>query len=117
MTELKIEIENAACAVRIFRLTGPLLLDTLFEFQDQARADAESAIIIDLSGVPYMDSAGLGSLLGIMASCQRRGRGFGVTGAVDRIQTLFRVARVDGLIPTFNSVEIAQRQLSKAASA
>lgn len=116
MSELKVEIENAASGVRIFRLTGPLTLNTLFEFQDLARADTGSAIVIELSGVPYMDSAGLGAVLGVLVSCQRKGRGFGITGVPDRIKTLFRVARVDGLIPTFDSVELAERELSKAAS-
>jgi anti-anti-sigma factor len=116
MDVLKIQIENAAHGVRTFQLTGPLTLSTLFEFQDLARADSDSAIVIDLSGVPYMDSAGLGAILGVMASCQRKGRGFGITGATDRIKTLFSVTRVIGLIPTFDSVEIAERQLSKAAS-
>jgi anti-sigma B factor antagonist len=117
MDELRIQIEKAASGVRRFQLAGPLILSTLFEFQDLARADSDSAIVIDLSGVPYMDSAGLGAILGVMASCQRKGRGFGITGATDRIKTLFRVTHVDGLIPTFDSVEIAERQLSKAASA
>lgn len=116
-TELKIEIETAASGVRIFRLTGPLTLSTLFEFQDLARANADSATVIELSGVPYMDSAGLGAILGILASCQRKGRGFGITGVNDRIKTLFSVAHVDGLIPTFDSVETAERQLSKSSAA
>ena len=117
MDELRIQIENTASGVRKFQLTGPLVLSTLFEFQDLARADSHSAIVIDLSGVPYMDSAGLGAILGVMASCQRKGRGFGITGATDRIKPLFCVTHVDGLIPTFDSVEIAERELSKAASA
>jgi anti-sigma B factor antagonist len=116
MDELRIQIENAAKGVRTFHLAGPLILSTLFEFQDLARADSESAIVIDLSGVPYMDSAGLGAILGVMASCQRKGRGFGITGAADRIKTLFCVTHVDGLIPTFDSVEVAERHLSKPAS-
>ena len=115
MDDLKIGIETAASGIRTFKLTGPLILNTLFEFQDQARAESASAIVIDLSGVPYMDSAGLGAILGVLASCQRKGRGFGISGATDRIQTLFRVTRVDGLIPGFDTVEIAERQLSKAA--
>jgi anti-sigma B factor antagonist len=117
MDPLKIEVENAASGVRVFRLTGPLVLNNLFEFQDLARAEGDSAIVVELSGVPYMDSAGLGALLGILASCQRKHRGFGITGATDRIKTLFAVAGVDGLIPSFGSVEIAERDLSKAASA
>jgi anti-sigma B factor antagonist len=116
MKELKIESETRASGVKVFRLTGPLTLGSVFEFQDLARAD-DSAMVIDLSGVPYMDSAGLGAILGIMASCQRKHRGFGITGAAERIQTLFKVAGVAGLIPTFGSVELAERQLSSAASA
>ena len=117
MKELKIETVTGASGVKIFRLIGPLTLASVFEFQDLARADANSAVVIDLSGVPYMDSAGLGAILGIMASCQRKHRGFGITGAIDRIQTLFAVAGVAGLIPAFDSVELAERQLSSAASA
>ena len=117
MKELKIETETGASGIKIFRLIGPLTLASVFEFQDLARADSNSAVVIDLSGVPYMDSAGLGAILGIMASCQRKQRGFGITGAIDRIQTLFAVAGVAGLIPAFDSVELAERQLSSAASA
>jgi len=115
--ELKIESEIGASGVKIFRLIGPLTLASVFEFQDLARADHDAATVIDLSGVPYMDSAGLGAILGIMASCQRTHRGFGITGATERIQTLFTVAGVGGLIPSFDSVEVAERQLSNAASA
>jgi anti-sigma B factor antagonist len=117
MHELKIEIEETAGGVRIFRLTGPLTLNNLFEFQDEARAGTDSAIVIDLSGVPYMDSAGLGAVLGIMAACHRKGRGFGTAGVHERLRTLFKVTGVDGLIPTFDSVEIAERKLSNGASA
>jgi anti-sigma B factor antagonist len=117
MNELKIEVDDAAVGLRVFRLTGPLVLNTLFEFQNLVRANADSAIVIELSGVPYMDSAGLGVILGALASCQRKGRGFGITGVPDRIKTLFAVTHVDGLIPAFDSVETAGRQLSKGASA
>jgi len=116
MKELNIEVKTGPSGVKIFRLIGPLTLGSVFEFQELARADANSAVVIDLSGVPYMDSAGLGAVLGIMASCQRTHRGFGITGATDRIQTLFNVAGVAGLIPAFDSVELAERQLSSAAS-
>jgi anti-sigma B factor antagonist len=115
--ELTIESETGASGVKIFRLVGPLTLSSMFEFQDLARTDHNAAVVIDLSGVPYMDSAGLGAILGIMASCQRKSRGFGITGATERIQTLFTVAGVTGLIPIFDSVELAERQLSSTASA
>ena len=117
MAELTMEIEDASGGVRILRLTGPLVISTLFKFQDKARERTDSAILLDLTGVPYLDSAGLGAVLGLLISCQRQGRGFGVTGVSDRIQTLFKVADVDGKIPKFDSVAIARSKLSKGASA
>ena len=117
MKELTIESVTGTSGVKIFRLVGPLTLSSVFEFQALAREDHNAAVVVDLSGVPYMDSAGLGAILGIMASCQRKNRGFGITGATERIQTLFTVAGVTGLIPIFDSVELAERQLSSATSA
>jgi len=117
MEELKIELEKTASGVGIFRLAGPLTIKTMFGFQDRARAEAQSPIVVDLSGVPYMDSAGLGAILGLLASCHRHSRGFGISGANDRIRTLFAVARVDGMIPSYDSVESAVSRLSKSASA
>lgn len=117
MDEMKIEVEKRPAGVLIFRLAGPLILNTLFEFQDRARSEAGPVIVLDLSEVSYMDSAGLGAMLGVLASCQRHGRGFGITGVNDRIRTLFKVTKVDGMIPVFDSVASAEAQLVKAAGA
>src|SRR5262249_49586642 len=48
----------------------------VFEFQNTARSETSRPIIVDLTDVPYMDSVGLGSILGVFASCQRTSRGF-----------------------------------------
>jgi anti-anti-sigma factor len=113
---LQIDIETLP-NLRIFHLTGPFTLGEIFDFQDTARTDTERSILIDLSGVPYMDSAGLGVLLGVMASCERTGRKFAITGATARVQTLFQVAKVEKLIPAFESVEAAQNAIAQTASA
>jgi len=117
MDELKIDVSASASGVRVLRLHGPLTLSTLFDFQKLARENTVAPIVLDLTDVPYMDSAGLGALLGLLASCQRGGRGFGIVGAAERLQTLFRVTHVDGMIPTFPSVEQAEQRLSKSAGA
>jgi anti-anti-sigma factor len=117
MENLKIDVQQRPSGAAIVQLEGALTLSSLFEFQDSMRKQTASAIILDLSRVPYMDSAGLGAVLGVLASCQRHNRGFGVTGVTDRIKTLFTVGRVDGLIPTFDSVAAAESRIAKSAQA
>lgn len=92
---------------RIMKLTGPLTLKTLFDFQQASRTEAARPVIVDIEGVPYMDSAGLGSIISLFASCQRTNRGFGIIGISDRIRTLFEVTHCDGLLPCFDSLEAA----------
>ena len=116
MDELKIEVVSRDSGVRVIRLMGALTLGTLFDFQNVARAETHSPIVLDLTQVPYMDSAGLGAVLGLLASCQRSGRGFGIVGAAERLQTLFKVTHVDGMIPAFASIEQAEQKVTKSAA-
>jgi anti-sigma B factor antagonist len=98
------------------KLSGPLTLQTWFEFQAAGRQDTSKPMIVDISGVPYMDSAGLGSMISLFASCQRTKRGFGIVGLTERIRTLFEVTHVDGLLPCFASLEAAEAAVTKPAS-
>ena len=107
MYELTIEIDKIPSGVTVIRLRGPFTMKDIFEFQDSARSETAGPILIDLAEVPYVDSAGLGAMLGVMASCDRSGRSFGISGACDRVKTLFQVTRVDALIPSFESVTAA----------
>ena len=104
----RIELLDSASGARIIKLTGPLTIQTLFEFQDVARQQTEKPVIIDVTAVPYMDSAGLGSVVSVFTSCERAGRGFALTGLSDRIRTLFQITHVDGLLPVFASLELAE---------
>jgi anti-sigma B factor antagonist len=110
--ELIIEIEKISSGVTVIRLRGPLTMKDLFAFQDSARSEAAGPILIDLAEVPYIDSTGLGALLGVMASCERNGRRFGITGACDRVRTLFEITHVDTLIPSFESVTTAAERFA-----
>ena len=107
----KVETLNSASGARVLKLSGPLTIQTLFDFQQMIREETTKPIIVDLSGVEYMDSAGLGCVVSAYTSCQRNGRGFGITGMTDRIQTLFTVTHVDGLLPCFDTLATAEAQV------
>jgi anti-sigma B factor antagonist len=112
--ELKIEIVDSPKGASVLRLTGPLTLRTLFDFQDASRREVSKPVIVDITNVPYMDSAGLGAVISIFASCQRTKRGFAITGLSERIRTLFEVTHCDGLLPCFDSIDAADAAVTKS---
>jgi anti-anti-sigma factor len=117
MEELRITAADGQNGARVLRLEGPLTLRTIFDFQATARQEGSAPMIIDVSAVPYMDSAGLGSILGLFASAQRKQVDFAVTGVSDRIRTLFEVTHVEDVLPTFATVGDAEASMVKAAGA
>ena len=54
--------------------------------------------ILDLTGVPYMDSAGMGVVNNFHVHCQNKGGRFVAAGVSPRILELFRMTRVDSVI-------------------
>ena len=111
-----IEATDIASGAKILTLVGPLTIQTLFDFQNMVRQETAKPIIVDISKVAYMDSAGLGCVVSAYTSCQRTHRAFGITGITERIKTLFAVTHVDGLLPCFDSLEAAEAAVKDTIS-
>jgi anti-sigma B factor antagonist len=101
-------LDGASDETRILRLTGPLTLPNLFEFQTLLRSETPPLTIIDLTSVPYMDSAGMGAVIAYYVSSQNRGGKLAAVGVNYRVLELFKLTHMDGLIPTFASVAEAE---------
>ena len=110
-----VEAIDSASGARILKLFGPLTIQTLFDFQQLVREETAKPMIVDISQVAYMDSAGLGCVVSAYTSCQRSHRAFGITGLTDRIKTLFAVTHVDGLLPCFDSLEAAEAAVKNSS--
>ena len=102
-------VAGQAPGSRILRLSGPLVINNMFEFQSFLRNDPPQALILDLSAVPYMDSAGMGAIINYFVSSQRHGRKLVVAGVNGRVMELFRMTRVDGLLTMKESVAEAEQ--------
>lgn len=101
-------LDGNSPGTRILRLTGPLTLSNLFDFQTELRSQTPPVTILDLSGVPYMDSAGMGAVIGYFVSCEKLSRKLLVSGVNYRVLELFKLTHVERLIPIFPTVEEAQ---------
>src|ERR1700739_5148087 len=94
---------------RVFCLTGPLTLRNLFELQTELRgAPPPPLTVIDLTGVPYMDSAGMGLVMTHYVRCQTKGAKCVVVGANNRVMDLFKVTKVDTVLPLVGTIEEAE---------
>jgi anti-sigma B factor antagonist len=93
---------------RILRLDGALVMTTMFEFQAMVRADKSSALIVDFTNVPYIDSAGIGALVGAYVTRQNNGRNLALVGVCERIHNALNVTRVEQFFRFFDSVGAAE---------
>jgi len=101
--------EGKLPGTRILILNGPLTLRNMFELQAELRADPQPALsVLDLSGVPYMDSAGMGLIINHFVHCQNAGVKMVAAGVSPRVLELFRMTKVDAVIPQAASVEAAE---------
>jgi anti-sigma B factor antagonist len=101
---------------RVLRLDGPLTLTNIFQFQSLVRADRSRSLIVDLTNVPYVDSAGIGSLVGAQVSRQND-RTLTLVGISPRVREALRVTRVEQFFRMASSVDEALRpDRSQAAS-
>jgi anti-anti-sigma factor len=107
MEDFRIETEAGPNESQVVKLSGPFTLATMLDFQTLVRERKAALTLIDLSGVPYMDSAALGCLLGFHVSCAREERKYAIIGASPRLQSLFKVAGVDGVLKVYGSIEAA----------
>ena len=114
MDELLVEtVPGTPRGVRILRLSGPFILRTLFDFQSLVRSGGEQTTFIDLTEVPYIDSAALGCLIGVHVSAQKANRQYALVGASDRLRSLFDMTGVGSILVCYPTLAEAQKALGK----
>jgi anti-anti-sigma factor len=96
----------------VMKISGPLTLASIFGFQNEFRALKPPVLIVDLSDCPYMDSAGLGLLMNQFVSAQGGQRHFLLVAVNERIESLFELTHVSGVLKKFPTVEAAEASVS-----
>src|SRR5438094_4606564 len=93
MASEPLEIERLDRGVLSFR--GPLTMENVSPFLNAVRRENAPTMILDFSGVPYLDSSGLVSLVSAYTSCQKAGRRGALTGVNQRVMRVFEITEVE----------------------
>ena len=83
-------------------LSGDLDMSATFVLEpvlDRVLAGAPNELVLDLAGVPFVDSSGLGLLIATHERANRAGVDMAIAGAGPEIQRVFTIAGLDGVLP------------------
>src|SRR5262249_12274869 len=84
---------------KLVKLAGPLTLENTFSFQAKMREGGAADTVLDITEVPYIDSAGIGCIVNTFVSCQNKQKRFVLVGPNDRVRTILQHTRVDMVFP------------------
>jgi anti-anti-sigma factor len=100
--------DGAKLGTVVLTLDGPFTLSNIFQLQGYLRTLLPACLIMDLTSVPYMDSAGLGVVMNYFVNAQGAGRKLLLVGVNDRVRALLEMTKVDSVLRMFDSVEAAE---------
>ena len=97
---------------RVLTCRGPITMVTLAPLRLALQAENCPALILVLSDVSHMDSAGLGLLVQLHASFQRTGRRLALAGVNERIRTSLDVTGLSHVLTLYSTRADAEQALA-----
>ena len=95
----------------LLRLEGVIKLGESAEFfaqtLDRALAEEAGHVLVDFSRINYIDSTGIGELVGYLGRFRDRNRKLILINPSDRIRKLLAIAQLDRLFTIYDSLETA----------
>lgn len=112
MLDINLETNDEGEGYHLFRLTGEVDAYTVGEFREAlAGLDGVNWLIIDLSEVPFMDSAGLGALIGGIRRVREGDGDVAVVSTTASLNRLLHTTGFDRIVPVTESLEDALEAL------
>lgn len=110
MLPMKLDLEKEALSgtgTVVTRLTGKLALETVHDFIETMRPEPAGHLVLDMSGVTFLDSAGVGALVSLFVSRKNHGKTFALAGLNQQSNAVLQVSGLNKYLPVFPTVEAA----------
>src|SRR5580704_17285231 len=107
-TQLDLEKDSASNGSNLVtRLSGKLSLETVHNLIQTMRPEPAEHLVLDMSGVSFLDSAGVGALVSLFVHRRNAGKSFALAGLTQQGNAVLQVAGLTKLLPTFPTVDAA----------
>jgi anti-sigma B factor antagonist len=110
-----LQVDRLDRGVLSFR--GPLTMENVPPFLNAVRREDAATMILDLSGVPYLDSSGLGCLVSACTTCAKSGRRMALTGVNKRVLKVFEITKMEQIFLMFPTLDDALEAFTNAGTA
>jgi anti-sigma B factor antagonist len=111
--------ERAVGALRVLDVDGPITLgpgaDVLGDKVRSLLQQGEKNLIVNLAGVPYMDSTGLGALVHAYATTTRQGGSLKLLNLTTKLQDLLVITKLITIFESYDSEAAAVGSFGPAA--
>jgi anti-sigma B factor antagonist len=111
MPTFKLDLEKLPSSdekLTIYKPTGKLSLETVNDFIQKLRPDASDYLVLDMSGVSFLDSAGVGALVSLFVSRRNQGKRFALATLTSQSTAVVTVAGLQNLLPIYGTVGEAE---------
>lgn len=88
----------------VIRLDGKLSLETVHNFVQTMRAESATQLILDLGGVAFLDSAGVGAMVQVFVHRRNQGQSLALTRLTKQGSAVIQVAGLTKLLPIHGTV-------------
>lgn len=98
--------ERTSGTVTIVDIAGKLTVNDSNQLRDKVRSllqQGRTQLIVNLGGVPYMDSAGLGELVQAYATATRQGGTLKLLNTTSKLHDLLVITRLATVFESFDS--------------
>lgn len=98
----------------ILTLTGRLDLGSAPSFREAITRtvhDGSPRVVVDLSHVPFIDSSGLGALVGGLQQAKDAGGELRIAGALPEVLDVLALMRLDRVLPPYRTLDDALQGL------
>ena len=98
------------------RIAASESMDLTRRLEAHLATDEGRALVLDLSRVDYMSSAGLGTVIWLGKRMREMKRGYAISGLRDRVAQVFKLSGLDRILPIYPDLAAAEAALEERAA-